>query len=269
MKIANKSHSLFAFTILEIMIAIFIFALVLTAIYSTWFGILKGTKSGTNAAATVQRSRIAMRALEDAFLTMVMFHENIKHYYFYNQLDGDFSGLSMVSRLPATFPGVGRYGDQIVRRVEFHVEPNPEGGNQLVMSQAPMLMLTNTGIVEPYSLVLAKDVSLFVVEFYDVQTAEWLEEWVNTNQLPRLVRFTLGQGKSKGYSSEPQDVVTRVVAVPTTMAGNLQTAPPIQQGGPGGIPGGNPGGNPGGFPGGNPGGRPGGRPGGNPGGRGF
>ena len=237
------------------MIALFIFALVLTVIYSIWFGILRGTKSGTNAAAAVQRSRIAMRCIEDAFLTMVMFHENIKHYYFFTEANGDFSGLSMVSRLPANFPGVGRYGDQIVRRVNFYTEPSEEGGYQLTMSQAPMLMATNSGIVEPYTLVLAKDVSLFFVEFYDVQLGEWLEEWVNTNQLPRLVRFTLGQGKSRN-SSEPQDVVTRVVAVPTTLAGNLQTARPVDQGGPGGIPPGGvpPGGIPpggGNFPGGN------------------
>src|SRR5881394_2088881 len=103
------------FTIIEVMIAIFIFALVLTAIYSTWFGILKGTKSGTTAAAAVQRSRIAMRAIEDAFLTMVMFNDNLKHYWFITEASGDFSGASFVARLPASFPGVGRYGDQIVR----------------------------------------------------------------------------------------------------------------------------------------------------------
>jgi hypothetical protein len=229
---------LLGFTILEIMIAIFIFALVLTAIYSTWFGILKGTKSGTNAAARVQRSRIAMRALEDAFLTMVMFQDNIKHYYFFTDMQGDFSSLSMVSRLPASFPGVGRYGDQVVRRVNFYTQPGEEGGYDLVMSQAPMLLATNTGVVEPYTLLLAKDVSLFVVEYFDIQQGEWLDGWLNTNQLPRLVRFTLGQGKSK-MSSEPDDVVTRVVAVPANVVGQLQTGPPLGGGMPGGgLPGG-------------------------------
>ena len=52
------------FTILEVMMAIFIFALVLTAIYTTWLSILRGTKVSLDAAAAVQRSRIAMHALE-------------------------------------------------------------------------------------------------------------------------------------------------------------------------------------------------------------
>lgn len=246
----------FGFTILEIMVAIFIFALVLTAIYSTWFGILKGTKSGTNAAARVQRSRIAMRTVEDAFLSMVMFHENIKHYYFFTEIHSDFSSVSMVARVPQNFLGSRYYGDQIVRRVNFYVQPGQEGGNELVMTQMPILLNTNAAAIEPYSVVLAKDVSLFVVEYYDVQRSEWLEEWVNTNQLPRLVRFTLGQGKSKSMSSEPDDVVTRVVAIPANVVGGIQTGMPLpQQPGqfpgqlPGQLPGQMPGQQPGQFPG--------------------
>jgi hypothetical protein len=211
------------------MIAIFIFALVLTAIYSTWFGILKGTKSGTTAAAAVQRSRIAMRALEDAFLTMTMFNDNLKHYWFITEANGDFSGASFVARLPASFPGVGRYGDQIVRRVSFSTRPAAEGNYELVMSQAPMLLATNSGVVEPYSLVLAKDVSLFMLEFYDIQKGEWYTEWLNTNTLPRLIRITLGQGKAKSGSYAPQDIVTRIVAAPAQPVIGVQTGPALNQ----------------------------------------
>jgi prepilin-type N-terminal cleavage/methylation domain-containing protein len=219
-----------AFTIIEVMIAIFIFGLVLTAIYSTWFGILKGTKSGTNAAAAVQRSRIAMRALEDAFLTMTMFNDNLKHYWFITEANGDFSGVSFVARLPADFPGVGRYGDQIVRRVSFSTQPSSEGNYDLVMSQAPMLMNTNTGVTEAYSLVLAKDVSLFMLEYYDLQKGEWYTDWVNTNTLPKLIRITLGQGKSKNSTYAPQDIVTRIVAAGAQPVIGVQTGPALNQG---------------------------------------
>jgi len=228
MRIKDHRYST-GFTMLEVMIAIFIFALVLTAIYSTWFGILKGTKSGTNAAAAVQRSRIAMRAVEDAFLTMTMFNDNLRHYYFQTQSDSDFSGVSLVARLPASFPGVGRYGDQIVRRVTFTTQPGADGNYELIMNQAPMLLATDTGVVEPYSLVLAKDVTLFKLEFYDLQRSEWLEEWVNTNTLPKLVRVTLGQGKAKSSTYAPQDIVTRVIAVPAQPVMGVQTGPVTMQ----------------------------------------
>lgn len=211
------------FTILEVMIAIFIFGLILTAIYSTWFGILKGTKSGTNAAAAVQRSRVAMRCIEDAFLTMTMFNDNLRHYYFVTEANGDMSGVSMVSRLPPNFLGIGRYGDQNMRRISFTTQPAADGNYELIMNQAPMLLATDTGVVEPYSLVLAKDVTLFKLEFYDLQKSEWFEEWVNTNTLPKLVRVTLGQGKAKSSTYAPQDIVTRVIAIPAQPVMGMQT----------------------------------------------
>src|SRR5262249_37559564 len=49
-----------SFTIIEVMIALFMFSLVLMAIYATWLAILKGSKAGRTAAAAVQRSRIAI-----------------------------------------------------------------------------------------------------------------------------------------------------------------------------------------------------------------
>jgi len=132
-----------AFTIIEVMLAIMIFAMVLTAIYSTWIGILRGTKSGEKVAAEVQRSRIAIRTLEDAFLSTVMYTENSKYYYFIADSSGDMGCVSMVARLPASFPGVGRYGDQIVRRVSFSTQAGKDGGHELVMTQVPMLLDTN------------------------------------------------------------------------------------------------------------------------------
>ena len=233
-----------AFTILEIMLAIMIFAMVLSAIYATWMGILKGTKAGERAAAEVQRSRIAMRALEDAFNTAVMYVENNKYYYFIAESSGDMAGVSMVSRLPSSFPGVGRYGDQVVRRVSFGTQAGKDGQTELVMTQFPMLLDTNNSSVPPYSLVLARDVSLFNLEFFDMRQNDWVTEWINTNQLPRLVRISLGLGKVKG-KSEPEDLVSRVVALPSISVAGVQAAPA-----PGMPPGGMPPGAvpPGGFP---------------------
>ena len=228
-----RKRSQVAFTILEIMMAIFIFALVLTAIYSTWLAILKGSKIGLEAAADVQRSRIAMHALEDSLLTSQMYVANIDKYAFV----ADQEGMSLVSRLPASFPGVGRYGDQIVRRVSFFLQDGGDGLKELVMTQAPMLMDLENSDVQPYTIVLAKNVSAFDLKFYDLRQQDWLDEWTDTNQMPRLVQITLGLGKM-GNSSRPQDVVTRIVAVPS-----MAVTPDLQGfGGPRmpGLPGGNP-----------------------------
>lgn len=216
-----------AFTILEIMIAIFIFSLILTAIYSIWWAILKGSILGLETAASVQRSRVAVRALEDAFLTSAMYKGNIKYYYFLADTAGEMAEVSMASRLPDSFPGVGRYGDQVVRRVSFKVERTPNG-NVLRMAQVPILQDVDQN--PPYTLTLAKDVTLFKLSFYDLMQGQWLDEWTDTNQMPRMVKIQLGMGKMPN-SNEPQDSVTRLISIPAAAAsGHLQGAgPPMPQ----------------------------------------
>ena len=84
----------------------------------------------------------------------------------------------------------------------------------------------------PYTVVLAHDVTLFTLEFWDAQKNEWAEEWLYTNRLPVKVNVILGTGKVKGSSSTPQDVVAQVIAIPAAAVGGLQRGPP------GGVPGG-------------------------------
>ena len=219
------------FTLLEMMIAIAIFMMVLTAIYTIWISIMKGTRVALTAAADVQRSRIAMRTVEDALLTAQMSTANIRHFAFVTDTKGgDFAEMSLVSRLPASFPGVGRYGDSVMRRVSFTIKPGAKGMNELVMTQAPMLV--DTEKVDAYSIVLANDVSRFDLEFWDMRKKDWIDEWIYTNQLPKLVKVTLGLGRTRS-SSQPSDLVTRIVSIPSAAV-----TPDVQMPVPGAVPGG-------------------------------
>ena len=226
-----------AFTILEIMLAIGIFALILTAIYSTWIAILKGSQAGLKAAAEVQRSRMAIRTIEDAFNCAEYFQANMKYYLFFADTSGDMAAVSMAARLPASFPGVGRYGDQVVRRVSFYTEPGKEGMNNLIMTQAPIMAASNSGF-GPYTITLAKDVSMFQLAFFDPQKAEWLDEWKYTNRLPRIVQIALGMGKTAGNASKPYSVVYSLVALPSIgVTPDVQGGVGLPQpGGPGAVP---------------------------------
>lgn len=235
------------FTIIEIMVAIAIFSMILMSIYSVWIGILRASDAARNAAVAAQRARIGIRTLEDALLTAQMFTANMPpqnrqaYYSFIADNSGDFAYLSFVAHLPATFPGVGRYGDDIVRRVTFFVKPNKEGSQDLIVEQAPMVKQADKDLAkEPYSLVLAKDVQVFIIEYWgqqkETRNYEWVNEWNSTNAMPKLVRIALGVGKA-GKKGEAQDLVYRVVALPaTSVAPEWQM--PLGRGGipPGRIP---------------------------------
>lgn len=212
---ASLKYRRAGFTIVEVMIAIAIFTMIIIAIYSSWTAILRGSKVGLAEAAAAQRDRITMRSIEDALVTSLMFGENIRHYSFLADTSGDFAALSFVSHLPSSFPGSGLFGNQVVRRVTFMVEEGKEGP-QLVMTQAPLLSADLE--TEPYSIVLARQVNEFILEFWDQRIMDWGAEWTATNQLPKLMRVSLSVGGSKtGSTVENAEVVSRVIHLPATI----------------------------------------------------
>ena len=206
----------YAFTLIELLIAISIFALVMIAIYSAWFSIVRGSAIGLEAAAAAQRGRIAMSTLEDAIVTAQIFTENIRYYSFEADTSGKFPSLSFTSRLPGNFPGSGLFGDQVVRRLTFSVERGADNENQLIMTQWPLLEMV-TPESTPYPIMLAREVTAFDLEFFNPQKREWETEFLETNMLPSLIRITLGLGHSSRNSSDPIEVITRVVAPAAVM----------------------------------------------------
>jgi type II secretory pathway pseudopilin PulG len=206
-----------AFSMIEVMIAVGIFSLVMVSIYASWTGIMRGTQVGRDAAAAAQRSRMALRSIEDALTTAELFtsQSSIGYYSFVADTSGDYAGLSLVSHLPDSFPGSGLFGNQPVRRVSFSVEAAADSRNQLIMRQVPVLLSTNSDN-DPYSIVLGKDVSRFDLEFWDERKKDWVIEFLPTNQFPKLMRVTLGLGRTAGASSAPLELVSRVIAIPST-----------------------------------------------------
>jgi prepilin-type N-terminal cleavage/methylation domain-containing protein len=225
----SPARSTRAFTLLEILIAMLIFSTVIAAIYACWSSILRSTKVGLDAAARVQRQRIAVKALEEALFSVQFFQENAHYYSFEMDTSGDFAALSFVARLPRSFPRGGNFEDQVVRRVTFAVEPGPSRENLLVLRQQPILFDANVDEDEN-PLVLARDVNGFVVEFWGPNSREWEPEWLYTNQLPKLIRFSLSFGNPTA-PRQPADVIANVVALSSIpIPRSLQVSGP-QQGG--------------------------------------
>jgi prepilin-type N-terminal cleavage/methylation domain-containing protein len=198
------------FTVMEVMVAIFLFALILMMIYSTWRLIFQSSQAAIRSTTDSQRARMAMRTVEDALASATMFASNPRLYFFQADTAGQFAAVSFAADLSDSFPNSGMFGGERIRRVSFYVPP---GGNDLVLEQNSLLADFESG-GEPASIVLAREVQLFQLEFWDGQQRDFVEEWLSTNQLPVIVRVTLGFGVSKG-SREPAQIVSRVVRLPT------------------------------------------------------
>ena len=228
MRIRSR-HPATAFTLIEVLLALAILGMIVTAIYSSWTAILRGSKAGLDAAAQVHRERIARTSLETALSSAILYGENVRYYSFNaDTADDRFASLSLVAHLPESFPGSGLFPGNPVRRVTFSVEPGTNG-NSLVLWQQVLLLPTNVtdGAVR---IELAQNVGLFGLEFWDTNLNDWGSEWLSSNQLPKLVRATLGFGQNG--AGAPQQLASTVVAVPAmTVTREIQMPDP--QGGAG------------------------------------
>lgn len=215
MKLPRCPERSTAFTLVEVMMAIGIFAMVLTAIYSTWSTVTKGTRTGLRAAADAQRERMTRKVIEDAITTYQGFASS--NYLIDVGQNGDFSYLSLVSRLPESFPGSGIFGGQAMRRVSFWVGPDEKhGGNRLFMSQFPPLLATNDQFA-PYVIPLATDVTAFEVQFWDDDEGDFfLPEPGPTNAMPKQIKVSMAFGDKRKNPDVQVRVMTSIIAPAST-----------------------------------------------------
>lgn len=199
------------FTLVEILVALGIFSMVLVAIFSTWTSILRAAKVGTEAAAAVQRARMAGRTLEEALGSTMLFVANRPYYTFLSE-NGSEGYLEFTTRLAPSFPRSGKFGGLDVRRIRFSIQQH-DGDRQFVLQQWPYLMDMDKD-EQNFPLVLAKHVREFKSEFWDTKTKDWIDEWTKTNELPVMVRVTLKIAENE-ISTRVQQQVCRIVSLPS------------------------------------------------------
>ncbi len=217
------------FTLIELMIAMTIFAMVVGAIYSTWALIMRASRVSQAAAAQVQRQRVAIHTIENALTCIQSFQASMKYYSFV--VSADPPELQFTSRLPGNFVRHGKFGDLNVRQLDFTVESGPDFEKQerdLVLRQRPILLDLDED-EKQHPLVLARFVKTFAVDCWDTNQMAWVQEWDNTNAIPPLIRVKLvlgGDNNANNFASgAPTLSITRVIAVPSqSMPVAAQTA---------------------------------------------
>ena len=206
-----------AFTLVEIMIAIALFMMMMGSIMACWKVIVSGKETGETAAAMAQRARTSMKAVEDSLNNLELSVTNIRYYSFVADTSNpQFAALSFSARLPESFLGSDYFGDNVMRRIIFDVEKGADQKLNLVMTQYPLLAIPSDQF-PPKSMVLARDVSAFVLEFWSPKEDDWLADFLKTNEVPPMIRITLGTGHSPRDPSVPFEVIQRIV-VPPVMA---------------------------------------------------
>ena len=103
------------------------------------------------------------------------------------------------------------------------------GGNDLVLRQQPLVMDMDED-EQKYPLVLARHVKEFAMEFWEPRVTDWVDEWPQTNQLPKLIKIILSVQHTDARAVQSVQEVTRVVALTSRgVPPNFQT--PVMPGG--------------------------------------
>ncbi len=243
-----------AFTLIEMMVAIVLFSIVIAAICATLMLILRATQVGQAASARSQRQRVVMNTIENSLMCAQSFQASQQYYSFIAE-NGDSPVLSFAARLPEVFPRNGKFfnpelgRDYNVRRVTFTLEPGHNRQTDLVLRQKPILMDMDPG-EQAQPLIIAQNVQKFIIQCWDTNQFDWVDEWDYTNTLPPMIRIGLVLGNDDDnnnnnnnfHNEEAQPPLVRVFSLPSS------TMPAVVQLGAGGGGFGQPGRSPISFP---------------------
>lgn len=185
------------FTLLEVVVALSILALIAGLTFSTIASALRTRDILEADDAVNQSARIAMarirRDLSLAYLTASTTAINTYRTIFVGQ-NADPDKLWFASLAHQRLYRGARESDQT--EITYWTEPDPDTSNAMVLlrREAPRIDQEpeRDGVIAP----LAYDVTRFEVRYLDSQSNEWKEEWDSTgvdqaNRLPRAAQVTL------------------------------------------------------------------------------
>ena len=206
-----KHHRHSAFTLLEIMLAITILAVVATAVYSTWNAGLAGWKRSATITEYLQRERVVMETLTELTQSAVFFNSRDSLYEVLGSREeqtGD--SISFVTASDLLLPQTETTASAM-RRVTISMSRDTRGRPFLGISNAPVLEPER--IPEPVIHVLSSDVCGFAVRYRDPHSVSWVDEWAEPSIIPSAIEYTVAFGSNDGRT--PPVIVTRTIELST------------------------------------------------------
>jgi prepilin-type N-terminal cleavage/methylation domain-containing protein len=200
-----------AFTLVEILLAVAILGMVITAVYATWSAGLAGWKRSSSVSESLQRERVVLDTLMDLTSSLVYFGSKDRIYAvqgLHDMAKGD--SISFVTGSDALLPATEILAAGM-RRVTIAMGHDEAGRNLLGMVNQSALG-TEANNEELQQRVLCMDVTGFGVRYRDPRNGVWQEKWEEDGVLPSAVEYTVAFGGADPRT--PPIVVTRAIEIP-------------------------------------------------------
>ncbi len=202
------------FTLLELLLAMTVTALVVTVVYSAWHGALVAWREGSLLTDTLQRQRVVMETLADLTESAVYFGTDAEMYAVKGEDTGtDASSVSFVTASNAALPPREALLTGL-RRVTIALETGPRGEKYLAISNDPAMGLP-LGESERVWHVLSHDVIGFSVRFQNPRDNEWHDKWSEELTLPSAMEFAVTFAP-RDDRSQPV-IIERAIQLPSAL----------------------------------------------------
>ena len=206
----HRMGNLSGFTLLEAMLAVFIFSLLMVAVGSVWTVSWKALMKIEEGSYSDNSADYVLRRLSEAVEASV-FHTKPGTLYVWKGEKGLSSDSHRLSFVTSLAPDVGEAYLEFSPLERIQIEVRSEGGKQqLIMSAAPFTMEEDDWQRET---VLMEDVDSFQVRFWDKVRKDWVDEWKNGAAAPEAVQMSIKIKGESDSSDEPSH--TRTVQVPS------------------------------------------------------
>ncbi len=213
MQLRRTSTARRGFTLVEVLLAVTILSLVVTAVYSTWSAALLAWRRGTDASEVFQRQRIVMDTLTELAQSAVYFGASPTLYAVTgSSKPGWGDTVSFVTASDVLLPPSEAIAAGM-RRVTISMEQDDYGRKYLAIVNAPAVSGEETNITTALQAhVLSMDVSGFYVRYLDPRDNTWYDKWEEAGLIPLGMEFTIVFGQQDDRL--PPVVVTRAIDLP-------------------------------------------------------
>jgi prepilin-type N-terminal cleavage/methylation domain-containing protein len=215
MSSTSNNRSQAGFTLMEILLAVAILSIVITAVYNTWNAALTAWRRGTDASEVFQRQRVVMDVLTELTQSAVFFTASAPLYTVVGTKNpGLGDSVSFVTASDAFLPP-SESSDAGMRRVTISVEEDQYRRTYLAIVNQPALRPDDTSAEPLQAHVVSMDVSGFFVRYLDPRDGTWSEKWDETTVPPLAMEYTVVFGHQGDRL--PPVVVTRAVDIPVAL----------------------------------------------------
>jgi len=214
MKLNSGSRARRGFTLLEMLVATAMVAILAGSLYASLYIAFKARRNLLTAVDAVRKCNQAVELIKADLQSAVVPKGNLAGIFVGisggGVLGTGVDSLSFFSAAADVEPSAG-IGD--IMKIEYDCEPL-EGGQMALIRYVTTNLLAPVA-TEPRQEVICRGVSGFVLRYFDGTT--WLDSWDSTvqdNLLPMAVEVTIEfQGGAGGVSSDPGNAVQRVCDV--------------------------------------------------------